>query len=150
MPVPTPGCCDGPNETLRNILLGLGSISDDLANGDVFGPASSVNNDIVTFDGVTGKLIKDSGVAISSIVTTTTLKSGSQDIGSGVSTISVVFAPAFSGVPTSIVATMSRPVAEDLIAINIDEASITAAGFTATLSGTTASANYKMKWMANL
>jgi len=30
--------------------------------GDVSGPASSVDNNIVTFDGITGKLIKDSGV----------------------------------------------------------------------------------------
>ena len=30
--------------------------------GDIAGPASSVNNDLVSFDGVTGKLIKDSGI----------------------------------------------------------------------------------------
>ena len=29
--------------------------------GDVFGPASSVSDDIALFDGVTGKLLKDSG-----------------------------------------------------------------------------------------
>ena len=33
-------------------------------SGDVVGPASSAANNIVTFDGTTGKLIKDSGVAI--------------------------------------------------------------------------------------
>ena len=34
--------------------------------GDVVGPASAVNNNIVLFDGTTGKLIKDSGAALSS------------------------------------------------------------------------------------
>jgi len=33
--------------------------------GDVVGPGSSVNNNVVFFDGVTGKLIKDSGLALS-------------------------------------------------------------------------------------
>lgn len=33
--------------------------------GDVVGPASSVNNRVVFFDGVTGKLIKDSGLTLS-------------------------------------------------------------------------------------
>lgn len=35
-------------------------------SGDVTGPASSVNNNIALFDGVTGKLLKDAGVALSS------------------------------------------------------------------------------------
>ena len=35
--------------------------------GDVVGPASSVDDRLVTFDGVTGKLIQDSGVAIGAI-----------------------------------------------------------------------------------
>lgn len=115
--------------------------------GDVVGPASSVNNDIVTFNGVTGKLVKDSGVAISSIITTSTLQSGSQAIGSGVDTISVVFGTAFAVAPT-VVASISRPVAENLVEFNIDEASITVNGFTASLGATTGSANYKLKWMA--
>jgi hypothetical protein len=34
-------------------------------SGDVVGPASSVNNRVVFFDGVTGKLIKDSGLTLS-------------------------------------------------------------------------------------
>jgi len=33
--------------------------------GDVVGPASAVNNNVVFFDGVTGKLIKDSGLTLS-------------------------------------------------------------------------------------
>lgn len=38
------------------------------AGGDVVGPASSVNNRIVVFDGITGKLIKDSGDTITSVL----------------------------------------------------------------------------------
>jgi hypothetical protein len=34
-------------------------------NGQVSGPASSVNNNVVFFDGATGKLIKDSGLTLS-------------------------------------------------------------------------------------
>lgn len=36
-------------------------------SGDVTGPASAVADNIVTFNGTTGKVIKDSGIAISSI-----------------------------------------------------------------------------------
>lgn len=35
--------------------------------GDVVGPAGATNNDVVLFDGVTGKLIKDSGQTIAAI-----------------------------------------------------------------------------------
>ena len=37
--------------------------------GDVEGPASATDGNIATFDGTTGKLIKDSGVAVSSVIT---------------------------------------------------------------------------------
>lgn len=191
MAIPEPGCCDGPEELLRKILLGLPEIStggggsaisvenegvqitagvtnfdfvgggvtatavgNDVTvtipaggTGDVVGPASAVDDRIATFDGATGKLIQDSGVLISSVVTTSTLQSGSQIIGAGVETISVVFGTAFALAPT-VVASMSRPVAENLLFVNIDEASITVAGFTATISGITGSANYRLKWMA--
>ena len=115
--------------------------------GDVVGPAGAVDDRIATFDGATGKLIQDSGVLISSIVTNTSLQAGSQAIGNGVETISVVFPVAFAVAPV-IVASMSRPAAEDMISFNIDEASITVAGFTASLGSTTTSANYRLKWMA--
>ena len=39
------------------------------AAGDVVGPASSVSGNLATFNGVTGKLIQDSGTAISSLAT---------------------------------------------------------------------------------
>jgi hypothetical protein len=35
-----------------------------VVTGDVLGPASSINNDIVVFDGTTGKIIKDSGLTV--------------------------------------------------------------------------------------
>lgn len=37
------------------------------AGGDVFGPASAVDSNIVLFDTTTGKLIKDSGVTVASL-----------------------------------------------------------------------------------
>lgn len=38
--------------------------------GDVVGPASAVTNHVVSFDGTTGKLVKDSGVLVASVVLT--------------------------------------------------------------------------------
>lgn len=114
--------------------------------GDVVGPAGASDNNIAVFDGATGKLIKDSGIDVSTV--NTTLQSGSQNIGSGVSTISVVFGTPFLSVP-DVVVSISRPAAEPLIDVNIDEASITVNGFTASLGATTDTANYKLKWMAN-
>jgi hypothetical protein len=40
---------------------------DGMGTGDVVGPSSSTNNNLAVFDGTTGKLIKDSGVAITVI-----------------------------------------------------------------------------------
>lgn len=40
--------------------------TDNGANGDVVGPASSTNNNIAVFDGTTGKLLKDGGATIAS------------------------------------------------------------------------------------
>ena len=79
---------------------------------------------------------------------TSTLQSGSQNIGSGVETISVVFPVAFAATP-DVVISISRPVDENLIYANIDDASLTATGFTVSLGAATGSANYKLKWMAN-
>lgn len=43
-------------------------LSDLTGGGDVDGPASAIDNNIVLFDGTTGKLIKDSGAALSDYV----------------------------------------------------------------------------------
>jgi len=143
MAIQTPSCCDSEWQLLFKILQSLPDI------GDVTGPDSATDNNIAVFDGATGKLIKDSGVSIFDVITTSDLQSGSTDIGNGVDTISVVFGTAFSGVP-AVVVSISRPAGEDMISVNLDEASITAAGFTASLGATTASANYKIKWMAKI
>lgn len=59
---------------VTTIVVSNGSLTDDgggqvtftpAGTGDVVGPASSVNNNVVFFDGVTGKLIKDSGLTLS-------------------------------------------------------------------------------------
>lgn len=57
--------CDGVNVRLASAGGGSGG------SGDVVGPASAVNNNIVLFDTNTGKLIKDSGRQVSSKVTFT-------------------------------------------------------------------------------
>lgn len=117
--------------------------------GDVFGPAIAVSGNLASFDGVTGKLIQDSGIASSSIVTSGSLQSGNEAIANGSDTVSVVFPTAFSAAPDVIVS-VSRPVAESIIDSNVDSASVTAAGFTASLGGSPGSANYTLSWIANL
>ena len=53
-------------------IIGSGS-------GDVVGPASAVDDRIVTFSGTTGKLVQDSGSVVADFATTTAL-SGKQDV----------------------------------------------------------------------
>jgi hypothetical protein len=45
-----------------NSLLGSGNVS--ISTGDVYGPASSIDNTLPRFDGTTGKLLQGSGVAV--------------------------------------------------------------------------------------
>jgi len=53
-------------KTINGItLLGSGDIAIAGAGGDVTGPASSTNNNVAFFNGVTGKVIKDSGITLS-------------------------------------------------------------------------------------
>lgn len=47
--------------------------------GDVVGPASSTNNNIAVFDGATGKLIKDAGVAVAGLATASHTHTGVYD-----------------------------------------------------------------------
>lgn len=153
MAIPEPSCCDGPNELLRKILLGLPEI------GGGSGSAISVENEgvqltagVTNFDfvgaGVTATAVGNDVTVTIAGATSSNVQSGTQNIGNNVDTISVVFPVAFAGIP-EVVLTISRPAAENLIYANIDEASITANGFTATLSGSTTSANFKLKWFAN-
>jgi hypothetical protein len=50
-----------------DFLTGTGTWSAPAGGGDVVGPASAVDDNIATFDGITGKLIQDSGVAVASV-----------------------------------------------------------------------------------
>ncbi len=55
---------------MGNCIDGLGGIdglTGGAAGGDVVGPGSAVDENIVVFDGTTGKIIKDSGVNLSAI-----------------------------------------------------------------------------------
>ncbi|MBI3150093.1 MAG: hypothetical protein HYZ17_16435 [Betaproteobacteria bacterium] len=47
------------------VLQEVGAALGGFGSGDVVGPASSVDNRVVFFDGITGKLIKDSGLTLS-------------------------------------------------------------------------------------
>lgn len=117
--------------------------------GDVVGPAVAVSDDIATFNGITGKLIKDSGVAISSIVTNTKLQSATTAIGSGAVTLAVVFGTAFASAP-NVVGTIQHPTGDPGITWNILSDTVTTLGFTVRFSAATPNANYKFAWMANL
>lgn len=77
-----------------------------------------------------------------------TVQTGNKAIGSGVDTISVTFATPFASAP-SVIVSLSRPVGESIIDVNVDQASITTTGFTASLGSTTPDANYKINWIAN-
>lgn len=52
-----------PNGTYWELVAQKGT--DGAGTGDVVGPASSTDNRVAVFDGVTGKLIKDSGLSLS-------------------------------------------------------------------------------------
>lgn len=57
--------------------------------GDVVGPAGATDSNVALFDGVTGKVIKNSSIAGASVVTGTSLTSGQLITGNGSSTIQV-------------------------------------------------------------
>lgn len=116
-------------------------------SGDVFGPAIAVSGNLASFNGVTGKIIQDSGISAITVITTLSLQAGNQAIANGSDTVSVVFPVAFAA-PPNVVAIVSRPVAESIIDSNIDSVSVTAAGFTASLGGSATSANYTLYWFA--
>lgn len=60
-------------------LRGDGTWTAPSGSGDVVGPASAVNNNVVLFDGTTGKLIKDSGLALSGTNTGDVTLAGTPD-----------------------------------------------------------------------
>ena len=62
----------GLSATDVNDFVTLSQVSS-LGGGDVTGPASSIDANIATFNGVTGKLIQDSGTQLSSLATVSSL-----------------------------------------------------------------------------
>lgn len=61
--VPAPASGDA-----TKFLSGAGTWTNPTGSGDVVGPGSATADNIASFNGVTGKLIKDSGVAAASVV----------------------------------------------------------------------------------
>lgn len=53
---------------LYGVLETTGALETITSGGDVFGPASAVDSRLAAFDGVTGKLIKDSGYTAASLL----------------------------------------------------------------------------------
>jgi len=51
-----------------NNTTGVISVTPGVGLGDVLGPAGAINNNFATFDGVTGKIIKDSGLSSASFL----------------------------------------------------------------------------------
>lgn len=78
-----------------------------------------------------------------------TLQIGSTTIGNGVSTVAVTFTTAFAQAPRIVVALVSTPANADNIGC-LSVSSLTASGFTANLSATTAVTGYKLFWEARL
>lgn len=74
---------------------------------------------------------------------------GSQAITNGADTVSVVFAEAFDAVPSSIRVSISRPTGGDIITVNVNSDSITAAGFTCDLGNNVPNGNYTLEWEAS-
>lgn len=67
---------------------GVNSSWTPVISGDVTGPSSAVDENITVFDNTTGKLIKDSGVNISSLISNTTIRSGQESLTAGSNNIS--------------------------------------------------------------
>lgn len=77
------------------------------------------------------------------------LQVGSQAVTINTDSVNVVFGSAFGSVPTVRVS-VARPAGADLIYANVDSGSITALGFTASLSATVATSTYVLEWEAGI
>ena len=56
------------NWTPERVAQAIAALSPSGGSGDVVGPASAINERLATFDGTTGKLLKDGGATISGIL----------------------------------------------------------------------------------
>lgn len=74
---------------------------------------------------------------------------GEQSIGIGVDFVDVVFAVPFASAP-HVVASISRPAGQFLIEMNVNQDSITAAGFRAELSATTPTTDFVIHYVASI
>lgn len=74
---------------------------------------------------------------------------GQQAIGAGVDFVDVVFAVPFASAP-HVVVSLSRPTGEFILSVNVNQNSITAAGFRAELGATTPTANYVIHYVASI
>jgi hypothetical protein len=77
------------------------------------------------------------------------VEAGSHAISNGASSVSVVFPTPFASAPV-VNATVMRPAGNNNVYCDIDTASVTVLGFTATLSSAAPNGNYKLNWIATL
>lgn len=76
---------------------------------------------------------------------------GTVSLGNGVSSGSVIFSPAFAGVPPLVIPVVqnnSNPLDPTILLLNATSYSVTAAGFDFELDGSTNTANYVLTWIA--
>lgn len=63
------------SDNIDRLNVAAGEIASS-GTGDVVGPSSATSSNLTSFNGATGKLVKDSGVASSALITTSTSASG--------------------------------------------------------------------------
>lgn len=80
---------DGTTITGDGITIPLSAVAG--GSGDVTGPGSSADGNITLFNGVTGKVIKDSGVQISALLTTTSAAATYLPLAGGTMTGDVIY-----------------------------------------------------------
>jgi hypothetical protein len=76
------------------------------------------------------------------------MRRGKVAIASGARTVTVTFSAPLSNTPQSVTCSISRPAGGAKISADVNEDSITTAGFTAELTGPTPDANYKLHYAA--
>lgn len=110
-------------------------------NGLVYPIADGNAGDVITTDGAGNLTLQPQTGGVS-------LQSGSEPIGNGLDTVTVVFPIPFT-VPPNVVAIISRTSGDPVIDVDLDQDSITTTGFDAKLASVTPNADYFLQWMAN-